>query len=157
MTKSRVTLSQSVLYRMTAEAARRFPKESGGVLLGFSDPDNQRIACVVDQLGPGPKSKHHAHRFEPDGKWQDEQIGLKYEKSGRTITYLGDWHSHPRGKGGPSGLDQSTAKSIAHCKEARNRHPLMLILFGRPGHWGISCHRYGWRRLRPIEVIVEPE
>ena len=155
--RGQVIVSHSVLSRMTAEAARRFPKESGGVLLGYSDPDDKRISHIVDQLGPGPRSKHHTHRFEPDGEWQDEQIGLKYAKSGRTIAYLGDWHSHPRGSGKPSGLDQSTAKAIAHCKEARVGHPLMLIIFGKPGDWEIECHRYGWRRLRSIEVVVESE
>lgn len=147
MRRWRIELPQGVLDEMEAEARRRFPKESGGVLLGYRYPSRRTPIRVICQIGPGPKARHRRSRFEPDGAWQAEEIARAYEQSGRTLDYLGDWHSHPEGGGRPSGLDRSTARAIADCKAARASHPLFLILHGGQAKWSIAPYRYQRRRL----------
>jgi integrative and conjugative element protein (TIGR02256 family) len=142
-----IELPLAVLEEMEDEARRRFPEESGGVLLGYRYPSRREPTRVVCQIGPGPGARHRRHRFEPDGSWQDEQVSRAYEASGRTLSYLGDWHSHPGGGRRPSGLDRSTARSIAEFGPARTPHPLFLILHGGPGEWSVAAYRYRRRRL----------
>ena len=132
---------------MEAEAERHAPRETGGVLLGYSDCTNQRFMQIKLQVGPGPHAVHGSHRFDPDGEWQVRQVAAAYAASGRISTYLGDWHSHPHGSHRPSGLDRSTARQIALCKEARAPHPLILILHGESGDWRLAVYRRGRRRL----------
>jgi integrative and conjugative element protein (TIGR02256 family) len=151
---TRIELAPGVREAMGREAERKFPKESGGVLLGYLAPEEKGRVQVLEQIGPGPRAVHRSHRFEPDGKWQAKKIAMAYEKSGRIATYLGDWHSHPRGVGWPSRLDRSTARTIARSPEARAPHPLILILFGSPGRWEIAAFRRARWRLRPVEVLA---
>jgi len=149
-----VEIANSVLSEIEFEAERRFPLESGGILLGYRYPSRREPIRVTAQIGPGPKARHKRHRFEPDGAWQDAELAGAYEQSGRLLTYLGDWHSHPNGPGKPSKLDRQTARAIARCREARLPHPLLLILHGRPGDWLLAPHRYRRRRLRATRALL---
>jgi integrative and conjugative element protein (TIGR02256 family) len=152
--RTEVLLPAPVLREMEGEAERHDPDETGGVLLGYLDRDDPRRVQVMLQIGPGPKAIHGPHRFEPDAGWQEAQIGAAYAESGRIATYLGDWHSHPQGSTAPSRLDRSTARRIARCRQARVRHPLILILCGDPEEWRIAVYRRRRWRLREGKVIV---
>jgi integrative and conjugative element protein (TIGR02256 family) len=114
-----------------------YPLEVGGVLLGYRLGGRVEIAHAI---GPGPGASHGRFRFEPDSEWQFEQISLLYESSGRRLSYLGDWHTHPRGRPTPSRRDRDTMRAIAHYPEARCPEPIMLILGGRPGSWSCQAH-----------------
>jgi integrative and conjugative element protein (TIGR02256 family) len=154
MRRKRLEMPVTILREMEAEARRRFPAESGGVLLGYRYPSRREPIRVVSQIGPGPKAVHRRNRFEPDGAWQDAEITRAYETSGRTLAYLGDWHSHPRGSGRPSALDRSTARAIAACAAARAPQPLLLILHGGPHEWSLAPHLYRRRRLSRARLHV---
>lgn len=147
MKRGRIELPLVVLGEMEDEARRRFPEESGGALLGYRYPSRRSPIRIIRQIGPGPKARHRRSRFEPDGAWQAEEIAHAYEESGRTLHYLGDWHSHPKGGGGPSRLDRSTARAIAECDAARAPNPLLLILHGGRVEWSIAPYCYRRRRL----------
>lgn len=153
MSRVRICIPERVIAAMCREADRRFPKESGGVLLGYVDPDNAKQVEVLKQIGPGPDARHETHRFEPDGEWQARRIAAAYENSGRLVTYLGDWHSHPRGGQMPSALDRSTARKIAESSEARAPHPLIVIAHGGPTAWDLTAYRRGRRKLRRAVLI----
>lgn len=155
-TQAEVLVPAAVMREMEVEAERHAPHETGGVLLGYPDRTNQRWVQITLQVGPGPHAVHGSHHFEPDGEWQARQVAAAYVASGRVSTYLGDWHSHPRGTHRPSGLDRSTAKRIALCEEARAPHPLILILHGGPSDWRLAVYRRGrWRLGRGKATITE--
>ncbi len=151
----KIELTAAVLAEMEAEAERHFPSESGGVLLGYRPPGHRRALQVTEVVGPGPRARHRRHRFEPDGAWQATEIAAAYERSGRTVTYLGDWHSHPRGSGRPSGLDRATARKIARSPKARAPRPLLIILFGEPESWRLAARSYRRRGLRPLRALID--
>lgn len=135
------------------EADRCSPCETGGVLLGFEDPEKPRRVQLVTALGPGPKAVHQRDRFEPDAAWQRKRISTIYQDSGNITTYLGDWHSHPRGSGQPSRLDRRTARRIARCVEARAAHPLMVIVSKPVSSWALDAYHYERRRLHPAYLL----
>lgn len=152
--RARISLPASVREEMEAEADRRYPDESGSVLLGYPLADERDRIQICEQIGPGPKAIHRRHRFEPDGEWQAERIAERYAASDRIAAYLGDWHSHPGGGGRPSALDRSTARTIARCAEARAPHPLIAIVFGEPEAWEIAVYKRGRRFLLAAELTV---
>lgn len=153
--KAEVLVPPSVMREMEADAERRAPEETGGVLLGYTDRTDAMQIQVTDQIGPGPNAIHRRNFFYPDGKWQAQEIATAYASSGCVSTYLGDWHSHPGGSRRPSGLDRSTARRIALCGQARAPHPVMLILHGEAGDWQLAAYRRGRWRLHAGRATVE--
>src|SRR5664279_5393472 len=95
----KAVLAPSVREDILRWADEFYPLEVGGVLIGYHYGGTVEIAHAI---GPGPGASHGRFRFEPDSEWQFEQISLLYEVSGRRLSYLGDWHTHPRGRPAPS-------------------------------------------------------
>jgi integrative and conjugative element protein (TIGR02256 family) len=143
-------LPESSVEAMVNEARRTAPLESGGVLLGWHDGNGVELT-VARVLGPGPQAMHKRTRFSPDDNWQREQIAIAYHESGRTVSYLGDWHSHPGGTDIPSRRDERTARRIARSRSARARHPVMLILSGGAEVWHPTAYRYTGRHLERMD------
>jgi integrative and conjugative element protein (TIGR02256 family) len=123
-------------------------------LLGESEigETGPMVTALVDA---GPKAKRDHRRFEPDGPWQRKRIAELYEASGRRLSYLGDWHSHPRGNG-PSRLDRTTARKIARTAAARCPHPVFLIATYVAEGWELRAYRFvRWRfRREALEVLA---
>jgi integrative and conjugative element protein (TIGR02256 family) len=101
------------------------PLETGGMLLGWHNHGKVAIDATING---GPAALRSRTSFIPDGPWQQQQLAAVYEQSGRTVTYLGDWHSHPRGPARPSGQDRKTAAAIAASEQARAPYPITLIV-----------------------------
>jgi integrative and conjugative element protein (TIGR02256 family) len=146
---------------MEAEADRMAPRETGGretggILLGWSSPDGDDHV-VAEMIGPGPNATHWRTRFRPDGLWQERRLAERYKSSGRRLTYLGDWHSHPRGSDHPSKRDIRTARKIAAHEEARASQPLMLILAGEGDGWCLVAYRLENGRLMEIANVGATE
>lgn len=152
-----VWLSSDTLSSMTDEADRRYPLETGGVLVGYWT--NANAAVVTDFVGPGPASIYGRYSYQHDHVWEAEQIAFHYERSGRSHVYIGDWHTHPNATSGNlSGTDRRSIRRVIEFREARAAHPLMLLLFGRPRQWEAAIWvsalkpRWGWRS----RLLVEP-
>jgi integrative and conjugative element protein (TIGR02256 family) len=143
---------------MVAEAGRSDPLETGGMLLGYIATEVRPVAAVVELIiGPGPCALHLPTRFAPDSGWQQSQLERAYAARSAT-TYLGDWHSHPRGLGAPSRRDTKTARRISRSRRARAPHPLMAIMFGsQKDGWNLEVHCLKRRRLHALDVRVFTE
>lgn len=142
-------------------------RETGGVLLGWR---NDRDIVVEHVIGAGPEADHQRSSFRPDPGWQEARIAELYERSGRLLEYLGDWHTHPGGTPHPSRRDERTLRHIASSSEARCPEPVMVIMGNRGndvGPVGIATWRARaltltnppwWRRweahTQPIQMHV---
>ena len=116
---------------MVAEATREFPLETGGVLAGYIDSSSGDTVVQV-AVGPGPKAIHRPNRFLPDHDYHEKEIATIYAESGRTQSYVGDWHTHPHGNEKLSLSDRRTLARIARAPGARAPKPLMVVLAGAP-------------------------
>jgi integrative and conjugative element protein (TIGR02256 family) len=132
-----VWIAQAVLAGMTQEAERKTPTETGGVLLGYF-ADGATVA--TDWVGPGPNAVHADHGFIPDYEYQEEQIAIRYEESGRRLIYLGDWHTHPTGSADLSKKDEACLRRIAGSRSARIVNPVMVVLTEAP-QWTLAAWR----------------
>lgn len=124
-----VWISDGAVTDLLAEADAKAPLETGGILLGYIAPSNNDVV-ITAVIGPGPDATHARHSFNPDAPYQERELALAYEHSGRRHTYLGDWHSHPSGSDDLSPRDHRTLRRIARSKSARADQPVMLIAHG---------------------------
>lgn len=125
---------------MIREAHVALPHETGGLLLGWS---RETDIVITRAVGPGPRALHRPTNFTPDRDWQYAQIDKFYEESGRTLEYLGDWHTHPGGLPYPSDLDIELLRDIASTPESRCPRPIMGILTNDPNErWSATFHLY---------------
>lgn len=131
---NRVVLVHSVVIEvLTAEADAKEPRETGGVLLGyFQQQDN--VPVILLATTPGPNAIHLPNYYKPDYEHDEVQIANVYEKSNRQITYMGDWHTHPLPRCNMSYRDKKTLRRIAAFGPARVNEPIMLI----------HCFNGGW-------------
>lgn len=138
------------------DQVRSFPgRETGGILMGYTVDED---TVVTEVVGPGPRSSSGRRHFKPDANWQAAEVARIYADSGRTMTYLGDWHSHPNSLPFPSMLDLWTARQIASSPDARNPNPLILIVGGGiHSRWLGKCYRYDEGELKECELIQPGE
>lgn len=97
----------------------------------WAEPD----VVITNAIGPGPRAMHHPRGFVPDAQYQEHEVARFYEESGRSSTYLGDWHTHPGATTRLSRRDKRTLQLIARSSEARCSRPLMAVLAGGKSEW----------------------
>lgn len=124
-----------------------FPWETGGVLMGYwAEPLVEVV--ITNAIGPGPKAIHKEKGFAPDAEYQEKEIANIYEASGRLSTYLGDWHTHPRGSTRLSIRDKRTLRRIAVANNARCPVPIMAVLGGGgKDKWLLEIWQYKYQKL----------
>lgn len=137
-----VWVADGAAKNLVAEASRKSPLETGGVLLGYQVGDGS-LTVVTAVVGPGPNAQHSRTGYVPDHEYQEQEIASTYATSGRCTTYVGDWHSHPGGALYLSRTDVRTLRAIARHKGARLARPVMIVAAsGRP-EWDIGV--WQWR------------
>lgn len=146
----RAWLADHVLADIRGEASRHARDETGGMLLGHWHDDDVVVAATI---GPGPLARRGPTWLHPDHDWQLDELARVYSSSGRTTTYLGDWHTHPGGAPRPSRRDRRTLRAIRRAPQARAARPLMLILgpnmTDSPAMWCLLAGR------RPVRLAPE--
>lgn len=104
----------------------------------WAEPD----VVITDAIGPGPKAVHYKIGFLPDAQFHEMEVARIYGQSGRLSTYLGDWHTHPRGSTRLSRRDKRTLQRIACSSDARCPKPLMAVLAGGKRKWTTDVWRF---------------
>lgn len=145
---NKLWLPDSLWNGIVAEADRRHPLETGGVLLGYRAKEGREFV-VTHTIGPGPKAVHKRGRFVPDHRYQLAEIARLYAEQSRleshALAYLGDWHTHPGSGAYLSGRDRMTLRRIALTKSARAPQPVMLILGQSPSPGNSPVQSTPWQ------------
>ena len=128
-----VWIDRAALLHMVGDADSHFPNETGGVLMGYWASGKDDVV-ITDAIGGGPLARRMRKRFSPDSEFQAKAIAEIYATSGGVRTYLGDWHTHPRGRLALSLTDKQTLRRIAKHPAARASSPIMVLLAGE-GKW----------------------
>lgn len=148
-----VWLASDLVEQLQAQADQHRPLETGGMLLGWR-VENELV--ITEAIGAGPGARRARDSFEADGPWQEGRLLEVYERSGRTVIYLGDWHSHPRGPARPSRRDRETAAVVAGWEAARTPEPLTLIIGRRSRRWRMRCFIYVCGQMRRARLLGTP-
>lgn len=133
-------IAKDVFERMIELVVEKFPRETGGMLLGYEANNGEAVVTAI--IGPGPNAKHSRFRFKPDADFQQQELNRHFFDSAGKETYLGDWHSHPGGSSRLSLLDKRTLHRIAATPTSRTVHPIMLVIGGQLGSWEPTGARF---------------
>ncbi|WP_205514589.1 Mov34/MPN/PAD-1 family protein [Longitalea arenae] len=91
---------------------QKAPTETGGVLIGLANYKTKTIH-VFDIIVEPQGSKGSCTGFERGTKGLPEAVDQIKERSGNTIGYIGEWHSHPMD------LEKLSAQDIATIEELK--------------------------------------
>lgn len=138
--EQRIWISEIPLKRMHQLAQSRFPLETGGMLIGYVGDNGE--AVVKNIIGPGPKAHHGRFRFVPDGEYQQAALEKIFLETEGRETYLGDWHTHPKGENSLSYFDKITLAKIAHEPASGTAYPIMAILGDGNPIWKLGVVRF---------------
>lgn len=123
--------------------------ETGGVLFGYRTDEDDIV--VTEATGPGPKARHRRSSFEPDTAYCQARLVSTYERTGGTISYLGEWHTHPYGSTRPSQQDLRSMLILAEDPATRQPEPLLWIY--RPTY-GLFTWR--WKEDYSVSIVDIP-
>lgn len=118
-----VTLADSVVTTITSYS--RSPQnvtEAGGILIGsYRGPHVEILECSQPML----RDRRTRTMFDrcDDGH---QMLAVKFWRdSGRTVSFVGEWHTHPEHRPSPSGIDLRTWRNVA--KENIGYHTVFVI------------------------------
>jgi integrative and conjugative element protein (TIGR02256 family) len=121
-------------------------REAGGILLGsYRGPHVQIERCTT----PLPADRRFWNLFDRKDLGHGDEALRRWRDSGRTMTFVGEWHTHPEPVPSPSFLDRTTWRRIA------KRHkfgPIVFVIRGISGWWwGIMQHA----TLSPLSLLQD--
>jgi integrative and conjugative element protein (TIGR02256 family) len=99
--------------------------EAGGILLGsYRGPHIEVVQCTT----PMRKDARTRFGFIRRDPGHQRAADSAWRASGRTINFVGEWHTHPEDHPRPSNVDRNT-----WLEQMRRRHPnpLFFLIAGR--------------------------
>lgn len=143
-----VLITETALADVQAFARRRYPCETGGILVGVKARRTVWIVAAIEL--PGESSSRH---YEvPEGVTQ-KAVRQARERLDPRIGYVGEWHSHTDDSG-PSATDRSTMRAIAWFVAAPTWSGPCLILVRRTEAGDlVDGYRASFLRLVRIELV----
>lgn len=123
-----VRISASVVEKMKDQSTQAGENETGGCLVGSVFLAAKSIV-ITDILPPPPDSTSSRSLFILGTDGLEAKIKTIERKSNAKVTYLGTWHSHPRG-GSASGTDKDTAVRLLFV---RHYEPTVCLIWTPDG------------------------
>ena len=121
--QSYLYITKSKLDEIRSALDVHYPKEFGGVFVGFSR-DN---LIIIDDILIPDKFENGRTVFIRHPGTLNERINKIHLKSKGKITYIGEWHSHPNSSGEPSPTDFTAMKEISTNALIKNENPILMI------------------------------
>jgi integrative and conjugative element protein (TIGR02256 family) len=99
--------------------------EAGGILLGsYRGPHIEVLQCTT----PMRKDARTQFGFARRDPGHQRAAELAWRESGKTVNFVGEWHTHPEHHPRPSRVDRNT---WADQMLRRHPHPLVFLIAGR--------------------------
>ncbi|MCG3699375.1 Mov34/MPN/PAD-1 family protein [Aliarcobacter butzleri] len=119
--------------------------EKGGVLMGKLYPSSNKIVITHALICNNQESTRY--ELNLNTKCLQEKILKIWEESNGTITYLGDWHTHPEKSPKPSITDYKTF-ILNYFSSKFDQNLLLYIIVGNAEiNWGKSFNGFLFNKL----------
>lgn len=120
--------------------------EAGGIFVGaYRGPHVEIVACTT----PMPTDRRFWNLFDRNDPGHGEQAIRYWRESGRTLTFVGEWHTHPEPNPTPSLIDRATWMRVG----ARHKvGPLVFAIRGYSGWWWGLMHQKSVGLLSPMQM-----
>ncbi len=123
-----INISQELLDKMFKKRIEKLPVETGGILVGLIDPQYNNI-YIVDSIFSPTDSREYPTAYYRGIDGLGEQLKHIEGSTNNSITYLGEWHSHPKGCTVNQSSDDLILFSwLANFMQSRGFPGVMLIL-----------------------------
>jgi len=117
----------SFLNKIDALRKSKLPKETGGVLIGTYDMERKKV-FLSDTIIPTDNSEYPTFFYRGIGGLKEE-LGSIRKITSNMLTYVGEWHSHPKGFSiMPSTDDMKLLAWLSQNMSVEGLPALMLIL-----------------------------
>lgn len=116
----------SYFEKISKKTVSCYPKETGGVFVGFYDKDYH--SAKVTKLLFNKNDKGSVTRFFREGNNPTKLLAKIWRKSKGKEYYIGEWHSHPKSYPFPSNIDTDRMVDMAKTQEEQCRTPILCIL-----------------------------
>lgn len=125
--------------------------EAGGILLGYRrDPHLH----VIDATVPGQGDRALRTRFWRSALPHQRAAHEGWQRSGRTLDYVGEWHTHPQIIPFPSSIDIGEWAKISATRQGERM--TFLILGMERSMWLGIDEGSGVRKLSPAPISGSP-
>lgn len=122
-----ININQSFLDVLSKYSQTLETPERGGVIMGKLYPNKNLV--VITNIIEAPTESKRNNRYEMDVKYIQKEINKIWKKSNGTVTYLGDWHTHPEVNPKPSLMDYYTF-SKNYFNSSIDQNFLIYIILG---------------------------
>lgn len=121
--KISLKISQSILDEMYSKAFAAFPNETGGMFAGRISDDGHE--AFIEHLVVPSKTESSYVSFMRETNGMD-QIWKELAEQG--LSYLGEWHTHPKGTTQYSYTDYQAMVGVANDRHVALATPLLFII-----------------------------
>lgn len=121
-----LTISEDCIGKIFHFSKLFYPSEYGGVMVGGYS-DNRKSIYITDVLVPN-KYSNSSISFQADHSEINKEIERLHDKTGGSIMYLGDWHSHPEMSNDYSNVDFKSIERQAKSTSVSINNPIMAIV-----------------------------
>lgn len=88
-----------------------YKKESGGILMGYLLKENGGVV-LSKVTTPQKYDIQKRFYFYRDNRIHQDLFNIEWKQSKKTISYLGEWHTHPENYPTPSSKDYKNWKKL---------------------------------------------
>lgn len=123
--------------------------ETGGVLMGQLYPKSNKI--VVSHALICKHEFSSRYKLNLNIKCLQSKINKIWEDSCGTVTYIGDWHTHPEKNPQPSLLDYKTFVINYYQSQFNQNILLYMVLGSHQNIWFKSFNKYKFQKIHYLE------
>jgi len=144
---SAIHISKSVLKRIEEETKFHYPKEFGGVFIGYKTD----VSFIITDILIPDQYKNGKTIFVRHPGTLNQRLSEIHNKTNGKIQYLGEWHSHPDGPTNPSRTDINAMQEIAKDRNINIDKPLLMIVEIDKTSFGKDLYIYDNKKLKKYE------
>lgn len=146
-----VRIGRAALADATTTASAAMPTETGGILLGWREPDAIVVTRLVEVVDPD--ASHTTYTRSHAAAEAALQEALANAPSVDLVGYVGEWHVHPALQG-PSRQDRRELRAVAR----RSPHAVALVVLAHAGDvdsWSPAALTARSRLVRTARISEE--
>ncbi|WP_209946393.1 Mov34/MPN/PAD-1 family protein [Bradyrhizobium elkanii] len=119
--------------------------EAGGILVGcYRGPHVEITECSE----PLRRDRRSRLRFDRDDPGHQDLAKRRWKESGRVLTFVGEWHTHPESLPSPSSIDLNTWREVSRKNAAGST---VFLIRGYHAWWAGLASGRTLTRLSVIE------
>ena len=123
--EQQILIPKNIFKKIKTSLLPHFPKEFGGIFVGYKSHQFQTI--IVEDILLPEKYKNGKAEFVRHPNSLNKRLELLYKETNGKTEYLGEFHSHPNAPARPSKIDYNTMNKIAKASKVTTNNPILMI------------------------------